>query len=140
MVTKKEADKLRDKIKDAARTIYTELGGGYLETVYEEAMAVELRERKIKYEVERNKEVFYKNVKVGEHRLDFIVENYLVVELKAGTGITSSHVGQTYAYLKANDLEYGLICNFPYPDSHDDKKLFKDINKADLDKGLENIE
>ena len=90
--------------------------GGYLENVYEEAMAIELRERKIDYDVERNKEIFYKGIKVGTHRLDFIIEKKLVVELKAATSISNSHIGQTHAYLKATGLKNGLIINFPYPD------------------------
>ncbi len=85
-----------DQVKNCARTVYKELGGGYLEEVYGEAMAIELRERKIPYEIERNREIFYKGFKVGTHRLDFIVKGTLVVELKATTSITKSHIGQTY--------------------------------------------
>ncbi len=69
------------------------MGGGYLETIYEESMAIEIRERKIEYEVERNKEIFYKGIKIGTHRLDFIIRGFLVVELKAGTNITNTHIG-----------------------------------------------
>lgn len=128
MVTLKEADKLRNQVRECAILIYKTLGGGYLETVYEESMAIELRERKIEYEVERNKEIFYKGIKVGTHRLDFIVGGFLVVELKAGTSITNTHAGQTFAYLKANDLKHGLVCNFPYPETDDEKKLFLPVN------------
>lgn len=128
MVTLKEANKMRDKVKECAKLIYETLGGGYLETVYEESMAIELREHNIEYEVERNKEIFYKGIKVGTHRLDFIVGGFLVVELKAGTSITNTNAGQTYAYLKANNLKYGLVCNFPYPETDDDKKLFLPVD------------
>jgi len=108
-----------NQVKDCAREIYKELGGGYLENVYEEAMAIELRERNISYDVEKNREIFYKDVKVGTHRLDFIVQDKLVVELKAGNSITTSHEGQTNAYLKANGLHNGLIINFPYPEKEE---------------------
>ena len=128
MVTIKEANEMRDKVKECAALIYKTLSGGYLETVYEESMAIELREHKIEYEVERNKEIFYKGIKVGTHRLDFIVGGFLVVELKAGTSITNTHAGQTFAYLKANDLKYGLVCNFPYPETDDVKKLFLTVD------------
>ena len=89
-------------------------------------MAVEFRERKIPYEIERNTEIFYKGVKVGVHRLDFILDSKLVVELKAYSSITSSHVGQTTAYLKTLKLHHGMLVNFPYPekDSPDFKDLF----------------
>ena len=112
-------NKIIEQAKDAAREIYKELGGGYLEGIYEESMAIELRERKINYEVERNREVFYKGFKVGVHRLDFIVDGNLVVELKATTSITKAHVGQATAYLKASDLHDGLIINFPYPEKEE---------------------
>lgn len=115
-----------NQVKDAAKTLYLELGGGYLEGIYEEAMAIELRERKIPYDVERNREIFYKGIKVGTHRLDFIVNTSLVVELKAGSAITKSHEGQTNAYLKATGLKNGLIINFPYPDK--DEPDFKPVN------------
>jgi GxxExxY protein len=87
--------------------------------IYEEAMAIEFRARKIPYEVERNTEVFYKGIKVGIHRLDFIVDGNLVVELKAQTSITKSHEGQTRSYLKTLGLKDGLIINFPYPDKNE---------------------
>jgi len=104
------------EIKNAATEIYKELGAGYNEEIYEEAIAVELRQRKIAYEVERNTEIFYKGNKVGIHRLDFILEEKLVVELKAQVSITKSHIGQTRAYLKTLKLTEGLMINFPYPD------------------------
>jgi len=78
-----EISQLINIIKESACDIYKELGGGYNEVVYEESMALELRERGINYDVEKNTEIFYKGVKVGIHRLDFIVERKLVVELKA---------------------------------------------------------
>lgn len=119
MASKSDLDSLNNQVKDAAREIYKELGGGYLENIYEEAMAIELRERKLPYEVERNREIFYKDIKVGTHRLDFIVGGKLVVELKATTSITKSHEGQTYAYLRATGLKRGLIINFPYPEKEE---------------------
>ena len=118
-MTKNNLEETLNQVKDAAKVLYAELGGGYLEGIYEEAMAIELRERKIPYEVERNREIFYKGIKVGTHRLDFIVNSSLVVELKAGTGITKSHEGQTTAYLKATGLKKGLILNFPYPEKEE---------------------
>jgi len=119
MPNNKTITKAIEQVKEAAREIYKELGGGYLETIYEEAMAIELRERKIPYEVERNREIFYKSIKVGIHRLDFIINGIFVVELKAGTSITKSHEGQTHAYLKATGLNDGLIINFPYPEKEE---------------------
>jgi len=112
-------------VKEASCAIYKELGAGYNETVYEEAMAVEFRARKIKYDVEKNTEIFYKGIKVGIHRLDFIVEKKLVVELKAQSNLTLSHVGQTRSYLKTLNLPNGILVNFPYPDKP--KPVFKQV-------------
>jgi GxxExxY protein len=107
---------LINEVKQAAIIIYKELGAGYDESIYEEAMSVEFREKNISYEVEKNTEIFYKGIKVGVHRLDFIVDTSLVVELKAQGSITKSHIGQTRAYLKTIGLNTGLVVNFPYPD------------------------
>ena len=111
-----EVEQLINIVKDAGREIYKVLGAGYNERIYEEAMAVEFRERGLKYDVEKNTEIFYKAKKVGIHRLDFILENKLVVELKAHPQITPSHVGQTRTYLKTLKMTNGIIVNFPYPD------------------------
>ena len=116
---------LKSQVRESASEIYRILGAGYNETVYEEAMAVEFRQRKIPYEVERNTEIFYKDVKVGLHRLDFILDGKLVLELKAWASITSSHVGQTTAYLKTLKLHHGILVNFPYPEK--DSPDFKDL-------------
>ena len=107
---------LYEQIRQASEEVYKDLGAGYNESIYEEALAIELRERKIPYEVERTTEIFYKGEKVGTHRLDFILEGKLVVELKAASNITPSHIGQTKAYLKTLGLKNGIVVNFPYPD------------------------
>ena len=116
---------LKSQVRDSASEVYRILGAGYNESIYEEAVACELRLRKIPYEVERNTEIFYKGAKVGIHRLDFILDGKLVVELKASSSITASHVGQTTAYLKTLKLHNALIVNFPYPDK--DSPDFKDL-------------
>lgn len=111
-----EIQQLIEFVKIAAGEIYKELGAGYNESVYEEAMAVEFRNHRIEYDVEKNTEIFYKGIKVGVHRLDFILEDKLVVELKAQSSITASHEGQTRSYLKTLNLTDGILVNFPYPD------------------------
>ena len=113
-------------VKIAAVHVYKELGAGYNESIYEEAMAIEFRDRDITYEVEKNTEIFYKGIKVGIHRLDFILEEKLVVELKAHTSISPSHEGQTRSYLKTLNLTNGILVNFPYPDKP--QPDFKEIN------------
>ena len=111
-----EIEQLVEQVKIASEEVYKALGAGYNEKVYEEAMGIELRLRKIPYVIERNTEIFYKGEKVGVHRLDFILEDKFVVELKAQSGITASHIGQTKAYLKTLNIKNGIVVNFPYPD------------------------
>jgi len=120
-----EINQLLKFVKIAACDVYKELGAGYNESVYEEAMAVEFRNHRIEYDVEKNTEIFYKGVKVGIHRLDFILEEKLVVELKAQAYISPSHEGQTRSYLKTLKLTNGIIVNFSYPDKP--KPDFKEI-------------
>jgi len=121
-----EINQLIKLVKIAATDVYKELRAGYHETIYEEAMAVEFRNHRIEYDVEKNTEIFYKGVKVGIHRLDFILEEKLVVELKAQMCITPSHEGQTNSYLKTLGLKDGIIVNFSYPDKP--RPDFKEIH------------
>jgi GxxExxY protein len=114
-----EATELIQVIQESANEVYRHLRGGYEETIYEEAMAVEMRLRGLSYEVERTTEVFYKAQKVGTHRLDFVVAGEVVVELKAVANISKSHVAQLSAYLQTLGLSTGLIINFPYPDQEE---------------------
>ena len=121
-----ELDQLDNEVREAAKDVYKTLGAGYNETVYEEAMAVEFRNRKIPYAVEKNTEIFYKGEKVGIHRLDFILNDKLIVELKAQYSITGSHVSQAKAYLQTLKLYRGIVVNFPYPEKKEPE--FQSVN------------
>lgn len=114
-----EIDEIINNVKECITEVYEILGGGYLETVYEEALAIEFRKRDIPYEIERNIEVLYKGEKVGTHRLDFIVMRDLVVELKSVTRLTNTYIKQIETYLKSNNMQKGLLVNFPYPQANE---------------------
>ena len=107
------------KIKKFTIEIYKILGAGYNECVYEEALAVEMRRAKMDYDIELNTEIMYKDEKVGIHRLDFIVERKVVIELKAASAITKSNRSQLMSYLRTLVLKKGLLINFPYPDAEE---------------------
>ncbi len=113
-----------ERIKQIANEVYETLGDGYDESVYEEAMAIEFREQNIKYEVQKTTEIFYKGDRVGTHRLDFIINDNLVVELKAGGSITGGHRKQLRAYLRTLGLDTGMLINFPYP--------YKDVPQVEI--------
>lgn len=104
------------KVKEFVTEIYTALGGGYNESVYGEALALELRKVNIEYDVEFNTEIMYKDERVGTHKLDFIIDKKVVIELKT-SAISSIHKGQLGAYLRTLGLKKGLIISFPSPDS-----------------------
>ncbi len=111
-----KTEKLISEIKEAAKVIYSTLGAGYEETVYEESMAIEFQNRNIPYDIERSAEIFYKGKKVGLHRLDFVVDGQIAIELKDVSKLTASNRAQTRAYLKTLGLKVAILINFPYPD------------------------
>ena len=107
------SDDMQATIESIAKKVYDELGGGYLESVYQQAMAIEFRELGIAYEVEHTREVFYRGQRVGEHKLDFLVLGDLVVELKSVDKVQKAHRAQLRAYLRNMGKQSGLLINFP---------------------------
>jgi GxxExxY protein len=96
----------------AAIEVHRELGPGYLERVYEEALAYELQLRGIPFERQVPVKLVYKELELGSVRLDFLVGGLLIVELKTAEAIIPAHVGQVIRYLKVMNLNLGLLLNF----------------------------
>jgi GxxExxY protein len=105
-------DELTDRIIGAAIRVHRELGPGFLESVYEEALAVEFSEQGIRFERQKPLPILYREHHVGEHRLDFLVENAVVLELKAIADFENIHFAVVRSYLKAAGLDDGLLMNF----------------------------
>jgi GxxExxY protein len=103
---------LTDRIISAAIRVHRGLGPGFLENIYEEALAVEFALSGIQFIRQKPIPLFYKDHQVGEHRLDFLVEEKIVVELKAISALEDIHFAIGRSYLKATNLEDGLILNF----------------------------
>jgi GxxExxY protein len=99
----------------AAIEVHRVLGPGFLEAVYEEALCLELRLRQIPYERQREVEVDYKGKTVGQGRLDLLIDEALVVELKAVQALAPIHTAQVISYLKATGHRLGLLINFNVP-------------------------
>ena len=92
--------------------VYNQLGYGFLEKVYENAMLVELRKLRLECVAQHPIEVFYDGLKVGFYIADIIVNNCVIVEIKAAEALCEEHEAQLTNYLKATDIEVGLLLNF----------------------------
>ena len=108
-------DGLARAVIGAAIEVHRILGPGYLESVYEEALALEFSLRQIPFARQKSVSVVYKGHSVGENRLDFLVGGCLIVELKAVEALAPIHQAQVISYLKATGLVLGLLINFNVP-------------------------
>ena len=107
-----ELDELAHRVIGAAIEVHRLLGPGFLETVYEQALSVELTLRGVPFVRQAPIGLHYKGSRVGEARLDLLADDCLVVELKAVEQIAPIHIAQTLSYLKATRLRLGLLINF----------------------------
>ena len=92
--------------------VYNELGYGFLEKVYQNSMYLEFKSRGFKVEAQKQIKVYYKGHEVGEYYADLIINDLVIIELKATEGIIEEFEWQLLNYLKATDKEVGLIMNF----------------------------
>ncbi len=103
---------LIERVIGAAIRVHIELGPGFLESLYEEALAIELRELGIEFQRQKPVPVFYRAQPIGEHRIDLLVEGAVVLELKATATLEKVHFAILRSYLKALGLSDGLLFNF----------------------------
>ncbi|MFL6515866.1 MAG: GxxExxY protein [Chthoniobacterales bacterium] len=103
---------LTRRIIAAAIRVHRELGPGYLESFYEEALAIEFREARLFFERQKSIPIFYREHIVGQHRVDLVVENTVILELKAISALEDIHFAVLRSYLKAANLKDGLLLNF----------------------------
>jgi len=103
---------ITDSILKVYYDVYNELGAGFLEKVYQNAMYFELIARGYKVEAQKQIKVYFKKQLVGDYIADLLVENKVLVELKACELLMNVHVAQTMNYLKATEIEVGLLLNF----------------------------
>ena len=107
-----QLDRLAFDVIGAPIEIHRHLGPGFLESIYEAALVVELQKRDIPFRRQVPVEILYKDIRVGENRLDLILDETLVVELKAADRLMPIHKAQVVSYLKALDQPLGLLINF----------------------------
>jgi GxxExxY protein len=108
-----ELDLLANTAIGAAIEVHRHLGPGYVESIYEEALAIEFRLRNLPFERQHPIGVAYKNVVVGQSRLDFLVGLRLVVEIKAVEHLLPVHRAQVISYLKATNLQTRIANQLP---------------------------
>jgi GxxExxY protein len=104
------------KIIGACMEVHRELGPGFHESIYQEALEIEFKDLDISYMKEKELIIYYKSIQLNKRYIaDFICFDKIVLELKALSGIVDEHISQVINYLKATELELGLIVNFGEP-------------------------
>lgn len=105
-------EELTSKVIGAYYNVFNTLGYGFLEKVYENALCLELKKAGIIYANQYPIEVFYENQKVGTYFADILVHDQLIIELKAAESLREEHELQLINYLRATNIEVGLLLNF----------------------------
>ena len=105
-------DQLITEVIECAKRIRRQLGPGFLEKVYKNAMVVELRKLKLNFETEKLIQVLYDGIVVGEYRTDIIVEGKLILELKATQDLSIANEVQLVNYVTSTQIDDGLLINF----------------------------
>ena len=105
---------ITEKIIGASFDVHSFLGNGFQEVIYQRALAWEMQQRGLAFEMEIEQNIYYKDLPqpIGTRRADFVVEGKVLVELKARIQLEDVHLAQALNYLKAYKLEVGLLINF----------------------------
>ena len=114
-----ELNKITEKIIGCAIEVHKRLGPGLLESIYEKALCIELRLTGLKFEQQKSLQVLYKNESIGEFKIDILVENKIVLELKSVERHDPLFEAQILSYMKLGNYSLGLLINF-------NSKLLKD--------------
>jgi GxxExxY protein len=107
-----ETEKIGRALLDAAIEVHRSLGPGFLERIYEEALCHELTLHNTPFECQKPIQVLYKGAPIGEQRLDLLIGNAVIAEIKAVKAILPIHEAQLISYLKTTGLRLGFIINF----------------------------
>jgi GxxExxY protein len=107
-----EYEELTSRIIACAINVHRELGPGFLETIYERALVIELQQKNFRLSYQGTAPVYYRERNIGDYRYDILVEETIVIELKAIKRLEDVHFAQVRSYLKAMGLVHGLIFNF----------------------------
>lgn len=107
-----EKDELTYKVIGCAMKVHNTIGNGFQEVIYQRCLAIELKKAGIGYEREVDQIIYYEGMDVGTRRADFVIENKLVVEIKALVNLEDVHLAQAKNYVVAYNFDKGLLINF----------------------------
>jgi GxxExxY protein len=107
-----EKDELTYKIIGCAMKVHNTLGPGFQEVIYQRCLAIELDRAGLSYEREKERNIYYEGFDVGTRRADFVVEEAIIIELKALVNLEDVHIAQAKNYTVAYDFPKGLLINF----------------------------
>lgn len=105
-------EELTKKIIGCAMEVHKQMGNGFQEVIYQCAMEIEMSAANLNYEREMEMEIFYRNQYIGKRRVDFFVEDKIMLELKAVIRMEDVHLAQAMNYCEAYKMEIGLLINF----------------------------
>ena len=105
-------DEITYRINGCAMKVHNTLGNGFQEVIYQRCLAIELERAGLMFGREIEQSIFYEGINVGERRADFVVENKIIVELKALINLENVHLAQAKNYVVAYDFPIGLLINF----------------------------
>lgn len=108
-------DNVSRRVIGCAMTVSNQLGAGFLESVYENALALELQHQGLEFERQKTLNVFYRGMLVGHYVADFMIAGALILEIKALRSLTQNHEAQLMNYLQATGITVGLLLNFGTP-------------------------
>lgn len=119
---------ITSQIINAFYTVYGELGYGFLEKVYQNSLYLELKRRGFNCRTQDKIDVYYYDWRVGEYYADILVNDLIILELKAAENLCEAHECQLQNYLRATDIEVGLLLNFGKKPQYT-RKIFMNHNK-----------
>jgi len=116
-------DEITYKVIGCAMKVHNTLGNGFQEVIYQRCLAIELERAKLSFGREIEQNIFYEGIQVGTRRADFVVEDQIIVELKAVINLENAHLAQAKNYVIAYNFPIGLLINFGSTSLHY-KKVF----------------
>jgi GxxExxY protein len=124
-------EELSEKIIGAFFNVYNALGYGFLEKIYENVMLIELEKVGLFAEAQKNIKVYYESKEIGNYFADILVDNRIIIELKAESNLCKEHEAQLTNYLRATEIEVGLLLNFGKT-AQFKRKIFENRLKTNL--------